>query len=315
MKARWHAAMALVALCLCATGSAQTAALSKDGAVPKTAAVARTASAPQAAAVAKSAGAAPATRSPLVPVADGRMLAPDIARVVNQGELVVAMLASDNPPFFSVKAGKLVGTDVDLARRIAEELGVPVRFDRGARTFDAVADTVASGQADLGISRMARTLKRSQILHFSDTYMRLGHALLINRMRFAALAGDQPLTQVIRNFSGSIGVIAGSSWEEFGRRNFPRAKLVSYPSWNDAVNAAKSGEVVAAYRDEFEVMQIVRSDPGLALSLRTVTFDDLASPLRVMVGVRDPTLLAFVNEIIAQWADKPTVSSVLKAIK
>lgn len=261
------------------------------------------------------AAAAPARISPLVKVPDGRMLAPDIARVVSQGELVVAMLAIDNPPFFSVRNGALVGTDVDLARRIAAALAVPVRFDRSATTFDAVADTVASGQADLGISRMARTLKRSQVVQFSDTYMRLGHALLINRVRFATLAGDQPLPQVIRNFSGRIGVIADSSWEEFGKRNFPRATLVRYKTWAEVVRAAKAGEVVAAYRDELEVMQIVRSDPSLALSLRTVTFDDLESPLRVMVGIRDTTMLAFVNEVIAQWPDKPTVSSVLKSIK
>jgi polar amino acid transport system substrate-binding protein len=291
------AAVALAALCLCGWASAQ-------GARPR-----------QAAAPAAAVAAPEPSRSPLVKVADGRMLAPDIARIVNQGELVVAMLASDNPPFFSVKGGVLAGTDVDLATRIGKELGVPVRFDRGPKTFDGVAEAVAAGQADLGISRMARTLKRGQMVHFSSTYMRLGHALLINRMRFAELAGDQPLQQVIRNFSGTLSVIAGSSWEEFGRRNFPNAKLVRYPTWNDAVNAAKTGAVVAAYRDELEVLQIVRNDPGLALSLRTVTFNDLESPLSMMVGVRDPTLLSFVNEVIAQWADKPTVSSMLKSIK
>ncbi len=269
----------------------------------------------QKARAAASSAAAEADRSPLVKVADGRQLAPDIARIVTRGELVVAMLATDNPPFFSVKNGDLVGTDVDLARLIGKELGVPVRFDRSPRTFDGVADTVAVGQADLGISRLARTLKRGQSVHFSVAYMRLGHALLINRIRFAEIAGDRPLPQVIRHFTGAIGVIANSSWEEFGRRNFPKAKLVSYPTWSDAVNAAKKGEVVAAYRDELEVMQILNNDPSLALTLRTVTFNDLESPLSIMVGIRDLTLLSFVNELIAQRADKPTASSVLKAIK
>lgn len=250
-----------------------------------------------------------------VPVAVGGMLAPDIARIVNHGELVVSMLAADNPPFFSTQKGQLVGTDVDLARLIGKELGVPVRFDRSPKTFDGVAEMVANSQADLGISRLARTLKRGKMVHFSNSYMRLGHALLINRVRFAEMAGDQPLPQVIRNFTGSIGVIANSSWEEFGRRNFPQAKLVSYPTWQEAVNAAIKGDVVAAYRDELEIMQIVNSDPSLALSLRTVTFNDLESPLSIMVGIRDLTLLSFVNEVIAQRAEKPTVSSVLKSIK
>ncbi|QJE01568.1 amino acid ABC transporter substrate-binding protein [Massilia forsythiae] len=259
--------------------------------------------------------AVPEAQARLVKAADGRLLAPDIARIVNRNELVVAMLAKDNPPFFSVKKGVLVGTDVDMARRVANELGVGLRFDRSPATFDGVAEAVAAGRADLGISRLARTLRRGQYVHFSNTYMRLGHALLINRVKFAAMAGDRPLQQVIRNFDGKLGVLANSSWEEFGRRNFPRAQLVRFATWEQAVAAARSGAVVAAYRDELEVQQIVRNEPGLALSLRTVTFDDLESPLAMMVGIGDPTLLSFVNEVIAQWVDKPTVSSVLKAIK
>jgi polar amino acid transport system substrate-binding protein len=257
----------------------------------------------------------PALQSPLVKVGDGRMLAPDIARIVNRGELVIAMHNVDNAPFFSEKNGVLEGIDVDLGKMIGNELGVPVRFDRRARTFDNVAEVVAAGGADLGIGRLARTLKRGKIVHFSTAYMRLGHALLIHRVRFAEMAGGQPLPQVIRNFTGKISVISGSSWEEFGRRNFPKAQIVPYPTWKEAVKAAKKGEVVAAYRDELKVQGIVRDDPGLALTLRTVTFNDLESSLSMMVGVRDATLLSFVNEVIAQRTEKPTVSSILKSIK
>lgn len=258
---------------------------------------------------------AQAAPNQLVKMADGRLLAPDIARIVNRGEVIVAMLANDNPPFFSVKNGVLVGTDVDMARRVADELGVRVRFNRSPTTFDGVAEAVAAGQADLGISRLARTLNRGKYVHFSNTYMHLGHALLINRVRFAALAGNRPLQQVIRNFDGELGVLAKSSWEEFGRRNFPKAKLKTYASWPEVVAAVRSGAVVAAYRDELEVQQTIRREPGLALSLRTVTFDDLESPLAMMVGIGDPTLLSFVNEVIAQWVDKPTVGSVLKGMQ
>lgn len=257
----------------------------------------------------------PVQPSPLVRVADGRMLAPDIARIVNRGELVVAMLDTDNPPFFSEKAGVMSGTDVDLVTLIAKELGVKVRFDRSAKTYDSVAEIVARGEADIGISRLAKTLKRGQYVHFSDTYMRLSHAFLINRVRFAELSGGQPVPQVIRNFTGSISVIANSSWVEFGRRNFPKAKLIAYPTWAEAVAAVVKGDVVAAYRDELEVMAIVRHDPKLALTLRTVTFNDLESPLSMMIGVRDDTLLSFVNEVIAQRPEKPTAASVLKLMK
>ena len=290
----------LLAFCLCFQGAAfaETGARSKAAAAPLAAGQAR-----------------PAMPSHLVQMADGRLLAPDIARIVNRGELVISLLQMDNPPFFSEINGVLTGTDVDLGQLIAKELGVPVRFDRSAVTYDGVVALVAKGEADLGIGRLARTLKRAQSVHFSSSYMRLGHALLINRVRFAEIAGDKPISQVVRSFSGKISVISNSAWEEFGRRNFPMAKIVAYPTWADAVMAVKKGETVAAYRDELEVLAIVRSDPSLALTLRTVTFSDIESSLSMMVGISDATLLSFVNEVIAQRPEKPTVSSVLKSIK
>ena len=271
-------------------------------------------------------GAAPAQAGPkapaaapdpsgLVRMADGRLLAPDIARIVQRGELVVSMLAVDNPPFFSVKNGELVGTDIDIAQQVGRELGVTVRYDRSPKTYDGVAEMVAAGQADLGISRLARTLKRAQSLHFSNPYLRLPHALLINRVRFAELAGDRPLQQVVRDYTGSLGVLGASSWEEFGRRNFPKAKLTSYPNWVDAVEAVKKGEVVAVYRGELEVMQLFKDDPSLALTLRSVTFSDLESLLSVIVGIHDPTLLSFVNELIAQRPVQAITSRGLKPVK
>lgn len=249
----------------------------------------------------------------LVRMADGRLLAPDIARIVARGEIVVAMLAADSPPFFSVKDGVLSGTDVDMARRVAQALGVNLRFDRGPATFDGVAEAVAAGRADIGIGRLTRTLRRAQYVHFSNAYMHLGHALLVNRVRLTEMAGKRPLPEVIRNFDGKLAVMRNSAWQEFGRRDFPKAKIIGYPSWPAVVDAASRGEVAAAYGDELEVRQSVRNRPDLALNLRTVTFNDLESPLSILVGIGDPTLLSFVNEVIAQWGDKPTVGGMLKA--
>jgi ABC-type amino acid transport substrate-binding protein len=253
--------------------------------------------------------------SPLVRVPDGRLLAPDIARIVLRGELIVAILNKDTPPFVHEKDGVLSGVDIDLIRKIAKELMVPVRFDRSARTYDEVAQLVANGQADLGVSKLARTLKRAQSVLFSTPYMHLDHALLINRLAFAHVAREQSVTQAVRNFTGTIGVLAGSAWEEFARRNFVKATMVPFARWSDAVDAVKRGQVAAAYRDAMEVRAIMRSDPSLALTLRTVSFTDLQSILCVMVGSRDQVLLSFVNEVVANQTERLTVSKLLKLLK
>lgn len=253
--------------------------------------------------------------SPLVRVPDGRMLAPDIARIVLRGELIVALLAKDTPPFVHEKDGVLSGVDIDLVRQIGKELMVPVRFDRSANTYDEVVQLVANGQADLGVSKLARTMKRAQSVLFSTPYMRLEHALLINRLAFAHVAREQSVAQAVRHFTGTVGVLAGSAWEEFARRNFVKAKVVPFARWTDAVEAVKRGELAAAYRDAIEVRSIMQSDPSLALTLRTVSFTDLQSVLCVMVGSRDQVLLSFVNEVVANQTEQLSVSKLLKQMK
>lgn len=251
----------------------------------------------------------------LVKVPDGRLLAPDIARIVTRGELIVAMLGVDTPPFFYEKKGELVGLEVDLARAIGKELGVKVRFNREARTFNAVVDIIARGEADMAISKLSRTLARTQVISFSQPYLTLNHALILNRVKFAQYAKDKPLPQVIRNFTGSIGVIAKSSFSDYAQRNFPKAKVQEYPGWGDVLKALEKGEVIGAYRDEFEVKRILKADPTASLVLRTVTLKDLEDTLGIAVGITDKVLLAFVNEYLTQRTDKLTTEKVLAALE
>ncbi|MDR7307134.1 ABC-type amino acid transport substrate-binding protein [Rhodoferax saidenbachensis] len=250
----------------------------------------------------------------LVKVADGRLLAPDIARIVNRGELIVAMLGVDSPPFFYTRNGELVGLEVDLAKAIAKELKVTVRFDRSAQTFNEVVAVVARQEADLGVSKLSRTLARAQTISFTDPYLRLNHAFILNRVKFAELARDRPLPTVIRGFKGSIGVIAKSSFADYAVKNFPNAEIREFPSWGDVLKALEKGQIMAAYRDEFEIKRLLKIDPTVSLTLRTVTFKDLEDSLGIAVGIQDPTLLAFVNQFLAEGTEKLTIDKVLKAV-
>ncbi len=253
--------------------------------------------------------------SSLVTADDGRRVAPDIARIINRGELVVAMLATDVPPFFYEKDGRMAGTDVQIAEAMASELGVKVRYDRSARTFNQVAEVVADGKADIALSKLGRTLARAQQVLYSDPYLALRQGLLVNRVELARLAGERPVQNVIRQLDGRICVLAGTSWQEFGRRYFPRAEIVPFKNWTECVEAVKRGDVAAAYRDEFEVRAVIKRDPKLSLTLRTVVFTDLESSLAIAVNGRDTVLLGYVNQFIAMRPEKLDVEGVLREVR
>lgn len=253
--------------------------------------------------------------STLVQVADGRMIAPDIARIVNRGELIVALVAMDTPPFFYVKNNELVGLEIDLAKDIAKELNVAVRFDRTAKSFNEVVDIVSRQEADLGISKLSSTLARAQKVHFSTPYLTLNHGFILNRVRFAEYARDRTLPVAIRQFKGSIGMIAKSSWTDYAKRYFPNAEIKEYASWAEVLKAVEKGEIMAAYRDEFEVKRVLRADPTASLTLRTVTFKDLDDALAIAVGLTDDALLDYVNLYLNQSNKKLTIDKVLNALE
>jgi ABC-type amino acid transport substrate-binding protein len=249
------------------------------------------------------------------PATAAGFLAPDIGRIKQRGELVIAMLATDTPPFFYEKNGELVGLEVDLAKSIAQALNVEVRFNREAKSFNEVVDLVVQRRADLGISKLSRTLTRAQMVHFSHPYLTLNHSLVINRVAFARLASNMRIEDAIRQYSGSLGVISQSSFADFAKSNFSKAKVTEYPNWIEVLKAVNTGEVMAAYRDEFEIKRLLKETPSAALTLRTVTLKDLEDTLGIAVGVNDPTLLAFVNQVLSQKRDKLDIQKVLNALE
>jgi polar amino acid transport system substrate-binding protein len=263
---------------------------------------------------ATTAASAPVTTSTgLVQMPDGRLLAPEFARIIGRGELVVAVLSVDQPPFFEERDGKLEGLDIDLARDMANKLHVKVRFNRDAHTFDDVVSLLARGQADIAVSKLSRTLTRATVIAFSTPYLRLNRALLLNRVKFAQLAHGRSVPEVVRSYDSTIGVVANSSYAGYVVNNFPQAQVRSYPTWDDVLKALNAGEITAAYRDEFEVKRVLKIDPTASLRLRVVTLQDLEDTLAIGVNVNDAALLSFVNQFLAERSVKLDVSAVLQA--
>lgn len=226
--------------------------------------------------------------------------APDIRRILDRGELVVALPKADSPPFFYQRDGRLHGVDVALAEGLARELQVGVRFHREAASFNEVVAVIARGEADVASSKLSRTLSRAQYVRFSKPYLELRHALALNRIRFAEMAKGRDVPAVVRAFAGSIGVIANSSYVDFARHNFPNARIVEYPGWAQLVQALEQGEIDGAYRDEFEIRRLFRNDPKKSLSLRAITLTDTRDALAMAVHRDAHQLLALIDIYLDQ---------------
>ena len=237
----------------------------------------------------------------------------DVKAIKSSGKLIVAVPDQRMPPFFLKDSdGKLKGLDIELATAIAEELGVSVEFNQEGKNFNGAVSLVEKGKADIAVAKISQTQERSQRILFSDPYIILPHALLVNRLRFAQIAENKSLTEVMQNYKETIGVIANSSFVSFAKKNFPKAKIVEMETWEQVVDAVSSGKITMAYRDAFEVKRIFKIRPDLGLTVRVVIIDDIKDSIVIPIHPNNHLLLSYINVFLEQRNIKYTPDKILK---
>lgn len=238
-------------------------------------------------------------------------LARDIATIKQSGKLISAVPSFNAPPFFFEQNGELKGIDIDLARGLAQALGVEIQFNRDGATFNDVCKLVATDKADIAAAKISRTIPRAEYLLFSQPYIVLPHALMLNRVQFARAAHGRPVAEVMQSYAGTIGVIAGSSFSDYGKINFPKASIVTFPTWDDVVGAVSKGLVSAAYRDAFEIRMAFKKRPDLSVRLRSVVIDDVQDTIGVAIAGNNILLQNYVNLYLDQKSIHYTLDQVM----
>lgn len=236
----------------------------------------------------------------------------EIAEIKASGRLIVAVPDQRNPPFFFEENGEMKGLDIDLSKAVAAALGVQAEFNRTGKSFNDAVKLVTDDKADISVAKISRTLGRAQNVLFTDAYISLPHALMVNRLRFAQISGGRPVTLVLQNYTDSIGVIANSSFVGFAKANFPKAKIVEFSSWPEVVDAVTKGKVTAAYRDAFEVKRIFKINPDISFNVRSVIIDDIKDTIGIAVNQKNHLLVNFLNLYLAQNNLKFTSEQILK---
>jgi len=237
----------------------------------------------------------------------------EIQKITERGYIVVAMPSTDSPPFFFEKDGEMMGIDVELVEGLAKDLGVEVRYNRSGKSFNDAVNLVAKGEADVAWCKLSRTMNRAKIVNFSKPYLVLHQAMALNRVRLADLTKTgRTIPSIVRDFDGTLAVIEGSSFVGYAKQNFPKAKVVEVKDFKEVVNAVRSGTVTAAYRDDFEIKRLLKVDPTISLTVRTITLTDLEDTLGVAVRPADIQLLAFINMFLDKQPERLTVDKILK---
>lgn len=215
----------------------------------------------------------------------------DLRRICESGSLAVARYRGERPPFFTERDGRWVGFDVDLARDIARRLGVDYE-ERLADSFDQVVDLVASGAADIGVSKLSITLERTQRVRFTKPYMTVYQTLLINRL---SVPKQEDPFDFLNRPSVRIGALEGSSYIGYAESEFSAADIAPFSDFTDMMEEVTSSRLDAAFVDSARANTWRRSNPERLINVRAFIARDRRDSLALAVNWEDTHLLAWLD--------------------
>ena len=177
------------------------------------------------------------------------------------------------------KNGDLIGFELDVGRKLAEDMGVEVEFAPTA--WDGIIPALVSGNFDVIISGMSVTAQRNLTINFTNPYAYSGLAILVNKdltdgmsrndlnspdVTFTARRGATPATVIAKAFPEANLLLFdedGASTQEVLNGN-AHATMASQPTPNR--EAGRNPETLAVMEGELfdprgEAFGLRKGDP------------------------------------------------------
>ena len=187
--------------------------------------------------------------------------------LITPGKLTIAT-SPDYPPFENLVDGEYVGLDIDIAKAVAEKLGLEPEFK--TLQFDAIIPAIAAGgQADMGISGFSVDPERAKEIDFTTKYY-------IDDQAVAAMKSGE-ITEAnadekLNSEDCIIAVQSGTTGEDYVQENYPKAKVQAYGNSTDAFAAMQSGQANAVCTNKAVVEKMIADayqDAAIVKSIAT----------------------------------------------
>lgn len=220
-------------------------------------------------------------------------VARELSQIESTKELRIAVKDNVRPLGFVNEKGNLVGLEIDIARKLAEEL----LGDSAAANLIAVNNrerlqVVLENEVDLAIARVAATTPRSRIVDFSPYYYLDGTSLVTNRAEVKQIEDLNRRKIAVLENSVTIAII---------RNKLPNATLIGVQSYKEALELVSSNQADAFAGDRSILTGWVQEYPEYQILPDRLS----GAALSVVMpkGLQHKELRQKVNQAIAKWKE------------
>ncbi len=187
---------------------------------------------------------------------------PHVDNIKTRGTIRIGTDATYPPMEFKDSNNTLVGYDIDLGKRIAQELGVTAEFVE--YSWDDVFQALLDNHIDVIISSVSITDERMVLYNFSEPYINAGQVIITNK-------GNTTITSTEDLYGKNIGVQDETTNEEQALLYTPDERVIRYDDFIKATQALVNGEVDAIFSDLTNAKSIIDENPTLTIASEPFT--------------------------------------------
>jgi polar amino acid transport system substrate-binding protein len=203
--------------------------------------------------------------------------------IKESGYINVGVFSDKNPFGYVDENGDYQGYDVYFAERMAEDLGVEIKYV--STEAASRIEYLQTGKVDVILANFTVTDERKEEVDFALPYMNV--ALGVVSPDSCVIESLDDLTK-----DDPVIVISGTTAETYLTKNYPDITLQKYDAYAAAL---ENGNGVAWANDNTEVIAFALQNPGYTVGISELGDTDTIAPA---VTKGNTTLLDWINEEI-----------------
>jgi len=172
-------------------------------------------------------------------------------------------------------AGKVTGFDIDIARLMANSMGV--KLVTKVMPFSELLPALEAGKLDVVISNVTITPKRNLRVAFVGPYMTSGKCIVTKQKALAEAQKSPDLNTPATR----LAALKGSTSEDFARELFPQATIVTVEDYTEAAGMVKEDKVNGLLTDYPICKATLKSNPdsGFVSLFSLLTYEPIGIAL------------------------------------
>lgn len=219
-----------------------------------------------------------------------------VAAIQERGELKIATEATFAPYAFKDADGNLVGLEVSLVNKIAEDMGVTCVIDDMA--FDSVLPAVQSGLDDIAFAALTPTEDRKESFSFTDSYFSNGQMSLVRAEDVDKFADESAMVAGV-----TMGAQKGSYQQTVCETLYPDCTGRYLETVPAMIMDLKAGNIDIAIMDNDNAIAYANQNDDLATAFKVPMLegDEESNCAAAMKGNDD--LVTYINGLIAGYIE------------